>query len=623
MPDNPSLVLVSIGMAGAVCQWLAWRTRLPAILFLLLTGLLAGPVSGLLEPDALLGDLLFPLVSLAVAVILFEGSLTLRLEDVRGLEKVVRRLVGVGSLISGATTALAAHWLVGFDWPLAALFGAIMVVTGPTVIVPMLRTVRPSAAVANVLRWEGIVIDPLGALLTVLVFEIIVASQAALGHAALMFLRIMLVGTLSGLAAGWLLGTALRRYRIPEYLHNVVVLNAVVTTFVLANLLAEEAGLLAVTLMGIVLANMRGVPVHGILDFKESLSMLLISALFVLLAARIDLADFALLGWGALGVLAAIQFVGRPLKVLVATQGSELSWRERMLVAWIGPRGIVAAAIAALFALHLEEMGMAQAALVVPLTFTIIVGTVMLQGLTARPLAQLLGVAEPEPRGVLIAGANGVSRAVASALQERGFPVLLADADLRNINAARVAGLPTFYGHPLSEYADRKLELVGIGRLLALMPEPEQNALVTLRYARELGENNVFLIARGPDAEPDARRQPSTRHSGRPLFSAATSYAALAERLATGERVHATRLSESFTIDDLHHAAKARALPLFAVDPRGRLHIYTAEESPQPGPDWTILSLMPEFYSTEQTSEKPAAGDRDNHMGETTGEAAK
>ncbi len=623
MPDNPALMLVAIGMAGAACQWLAWRTRLPAILFLLLTGLLAGPVSGLLEPDVLFGDLLFPLVSLAVAVILFEGSLTLRLEDVRGLEQVVRRLVGVGSLISGATAALAAHWLVGFDWPLAALFGAIMVVTGPTVIVPMLRTVRPSAAVANVLRWEGIVIDPLGALFTVLVFEIIVASQAALGHAALMFLRIMLVGTLSGLAAGWLLGTALRHYRIPEYLHNVAVLNAVVTTFVLANLLAEEAGLLAVTLMGIVLANMRGVPVHGILDFKESLSMLLISALFVLLAARIDLADFALLGWGALGVLAALQFIGRPLKVLAATWGSELNWRERILIAWIGPRGIVAAAIAALFALHLEEMGMAQATLVVPLTFTIIVGTVMLQGLTARPLAQLLGVAEPEPRGILIAGANGVARAVASALQERGFPVLLADADLRNINAARMAGLPTFYGHPLSEYADRKLELVGIGRLLALTPEPEQNALTTLRYARELGVNNVFLIARGPDTEPDARRHLSTRHSGRALFSADTSYEALAGRLAAGERIHATRLSESFAIEDLYHTAKMQALPLFAVDPQGLLHVYSVEQPLQPGPDWTILSLMPEERAAEQSGGEPAVGDRDNLKSEATREAAE
>ena len=602
MPDNPALVLVAIGMAGAACQWLAWRTRLPAILFLLLTGILAGPVSGLLEPDALLGDLLFPLVSLSVAVILFEGSLTLRLEEVRGLEQVVRRLVGVGSLISGATAALAAHWLVGFDWPLATLFGAIMVVTGPTVVIPMLRTVRPSAAVANVLRWEGIVIDPLGALFTVLVFEIIVASQAVVGHAVLMFLRIMLVGTLSGLAAGWLLGAALRRYRIPEYLHNVTVLNAVVTTFVLANLLAEEAGLLAVTIMGIVLANMRGVPVHGILDFKESLSMLLISALFVLLAARIDLADFAVLGWGALGVLAALQFVGRPLKVLAATRGSGLSWRERILVAWIGPRGIVAAAVAALFALRLEEMGMAQAVLVVPLTFTIIIGTVVWQGLTARPLAQFLGVAEPEPRGALIAGANGVARAVASALQGNGFPVLLVDADWRNIQAARMAGLPTFYGHPVSEHADRHLELVGIGRLLALMPEPEQNALATLRYARELGENNVFLIARGPDTEPDARRQPSTRHGGRPLFGADTSYEALAGRLAAGERVHATRLSESFGIKDLFHAAKARALPLFAVDPQGGLHVYTAEDPPQPGPDWTIMSLMPEEYTAEQNS---------------------
>ena len=310
-------------------------------------------------------------------------------------------------------------------------------------------------------------------------------------------------------------------------------------------------------------------------------------------------------------MLAAVQFVGRPLKVLMATRGSELSWHERALVAWIGPRGIVAATIAALFSLHLEQQGMARADLVVPLTFTIIVGTVVLQGLTARPLAQWLGVAEPEPHGILIAGANGVARAVASALQKNGFPVLLADADLRNINAARMAGLPTFYGHPLSEYADRKLELVGIGRLLALMPEPEQNSLVTLRYARELGDRNVFLVPRGTEGEPHVRRQPSPRHGGRALFGEEVSYEALAGRLGAGERIRATRLSEQFTMDDLHHNAKGRALPLFAADPQGRLHHYSAEEPLQPGPGWTILSLMPETVPIGQN----------NRTNEATGES--
>ncbi len=360
MNHHTILGIAAIALLGAACQWLAWRMRLPAILFLLLIGILIGPATGWLDPDALMGPLLFPFVSLSVAVILFEGSLTLRFKEIRGLEGVVRRFVTSGVLVTWMVATLAARLIAGLDWQLATLFGAIMVVTGPTVIMPMLRTVRPSARVAGILRWEGIVVDPIGALLAVLVLEFIVSAGSghALSATLPIFLETIAAGAVVGLAAGYLLGEALRRDWLPVYLYNPITLAAVFCAFALADTLAEESGLLAVTVMGIYLGNRKGVPIEEILEFKESLSLLLVTVLFILLAARLDFAGLQTLGWGVVGVFLAIQFLARPLQVLYCTWGSTLQWGERALLSWIAPRGIVAAAVTALFALQLEQRGL-------------------------------------------------------------------------------------------------------------------------------------------------------------------------------------------------------------------------------------------------------------------------
>ena len=606
MNESALIALASIGLLGIACQWLAWRVKLPAILFLLLGGILIGPVAGWLRPDQLFGDLLFPMVSLAVAVVLFEGSLTLKLEEIRGLQRVVRNLVSYGLLISGTVTALATHWLFGLGWQLAALFGALMTVTGPTVVVPLLRTVRPTAAVAKALRWEGIVIDPLGALLAVLVFEFIVSSHtgAAFGHVALVFGLIVVTGTLFGAAAGHLLGLLLRNYLIPEYLHNVTTLALVFAVFAGANAVEAESGLLAVTVMGMWLTNMKRVPVEAILDFKESLSVFFISGLFIILAARLQLGQMALMGWGALGVLAVIQLVARPLKVALSTIGSTLGWRERVLLAWIGPRGIVAAAISALFALRLEELGYPEARLLVPLTFLIIIGTVILQSLSARPLARLLGVAEPEPRGVLIVGANPVARAVGGALFKRGFPVILADSYWEHVSAARMDGLSTYHGNPVSEHADRHLDLVGIGHLLGLAPQTELNVLAARYYRREFGDRGIFTLSVAiEDDAREVKHGASAEFRGRPLFGKGVSYRKFSSLLKQGAEIRATTLSEQFNFAAWREAQGKRSIPLFAITPRGDLRVFTADMQIKPGPGFVLLALTsPDAEDSDKSS---------------------
>jgi len=487
----------------------------------------------------------------------------------------------------------ACHLLLNLSWPLSLLFGSLVVVTGPTVIVPMLRSVRPNAKIANILRWEGIVIDPIGALLAVLVYESIISfgQGGEISHTLFIFLKTLFIGGLFGCLTGYLLGIILRRQLLPSYLHNLATVALVLMVFASSNALQHESGLLSVTLMGIWLANMKDVNVEEILSFKENLSTLLISGLFILLAARINLNQLIALGWGALMLLICIQFLARPLAVLVSTLGADLSWRERTLVAWIGPRGIVAAAISALFALRLEADGFEQASVLVALTFIIIIGTVVFQGATSRPLARFLKVSEPAPRGFLLIGANPVARAIACALESQGFTALLTDGNWENIRAARMAGLNTFYGNPVSEYADSRLDLVGIGHLLGLSPQRELNALAGMRYRLEFGEHRLFSLANANEDNVSEKLAIAQKHKGRTLFNGDLSYRKFASLLSQGAKTRVTTLSDSFSFNDLTSEHVCKLYPLFTIDTNDRIHVFCDEQEITPEAGWSVISL--------------------------------
>ena len=588
------LTFGGIGVAALGCQWLAWRLKLPAILFLLLTGILMGPVLGWLDPQTLFGPLLMPLVSLAVALILFEGSLTLHLSEWREIGSVVHRLVTIGALSTWAVITLATHWLLGFDWLLALLFGTLTLVTGPTVIVPMLRVVRPKASIATILRWEGIVIDPIGALLAVVVYSFIIARAAGdgLSHCLLTFAGVIICGSVFGIVGGWALGNVLRRQWLPEYLHSLATLAAVLGIFIAANQIMHESGLLAVTLMGMWMANMKGVDVRHILHFKENLSVLLISGLFILLAARLDLNAMLALGPAVLVLLLIIQFIARPLNVLLSTAGSKLNWRERTLLAWIAPRGIVAAAVSAIFAIRLDEAGHEGALLLVPLTFAVIIGTVVLQSATARPLARLLKVAEPPPSGFLIVGANGPARVIAKALQQLGIRVLLTDSNWENIRAARMENLPTYFGNPASEHAESHLDLVGLGHLLALSPSGELNALAVTRFRHEFGPQRLYTLTNSQESRRSDKHRASHEHRGQVFGKPAITYSQLINELHQGAEIYSTHLTDSFSWDDYQALHGERATLLFARDSSGWVHVITPNSEVKPATGWTVLALV-------------------------------
>ncbi len=588
---NIPLTLAAILLAGVGAQWLAWGLRRPAILPLLIVGLLAGPITGWLNPDQIFGQLLFPMVSLGVAVILFEGALTLRIAEIRSQARVVRNLVSFGALVNGLIIAFAARFFTDLPWSMALLFGSLVTVTGPTVVAPLLRSVRPEREVANILRWEGILIDPIGALLAVLVFEFTVSEQHQ--HTLALFIVTLIAGTLLGLAGAGLLSALIRRQLLPDYLHRVASLALVLGVFTLSNTLAAESGLLAVTVMGLRLANTRDLVIDDILDFKETLTLLLISVLFIVLAARIDLEAFAGMSWGVAGVLLTILFIARPAAVWLSTAQSKLDWRRKAALAWIAPRGIVAAAVSALFALQLERLGHAEARTLVALTFLVIVVTVTLQSLTAKAVVRRLGVAAPPPRGVLIVGGNPVAQAIAQVLHDRDIPVILADSIWENIRAARMAGIPVYHGNVLSEHADTYLDLTGIGKLLAMSRWPERNTLASLYYRPLFGAERVYTLRLDEERDHMNRARMVQIYRTPRLFGESVTLARLQNDLDQGYAIRATPLTTNFDFTAFRDKWGDQVIPLFALDPKGMLQVFSTRESLRPGPGWTLISLMP------------------------------
>jgi len=609
MVEHITGMLALIGVLSLLCQWIGWKLKLPAILPLLVCGLVLGPGLGVLDPDAIFGDLLFPIISLGVAVILFEGALTLNFKEIKEHGRMVTHLVTIGAFITWACIAPAAHYLLGFDWTIAMLFGALVVVTGPTVIVPMLRTVQPKSNLASILRWEGIVIDPIGALLAVLVFEYIAVTADPTSHVLYALGLTLSIGFGFGAISGYLTGLAIRKNLFPHYLRNTAVLTIVLGVFVGSNLLQEESGLLTVTVMGIWLANMRGVDIAEILEFKETLTVLLISALFILLAARLDSSAMLDLGFGGLGVLLVVMFIARPLSIWISGLGTSVTSKEKWFLSWVAPRGIVAAAISSLFAIKLEEVGLEGASSIVPLVFLIIIGTVVIQSLTAGRWAKFLGVKEGSNEGLLIFGASQFSRELASLLISKNIKVLLADNNWDSISKARMQNIPVYFGNPASEHATNFMDLSGIGRVLIMSPYRQLNPLVTFHFQDVLGIEKVYGLNNVDTAS--ARHQLSETYLKRlSLFGDNVSYAKIATLMAKGAIIKVTTITENFTFERFKKRYGESALPLLYITKEGEVSIVTVTGSTKFPLGIELISLLPieaqERAVVEQALDKEA-----------------
>ncbi|WP_299217269.1 sodium:proton antiporter [uncultured Dokdonia sp.] len=516
------LELAGIIILGIIAQWAAWRLKLPAILPLILIGLFVGPISTLLSEDGTKwieplwngkkglfpGESLYYFVSLAISIILFEGGLTLKRSEIKTIGPVITKLITIGSAVTFFLAGAAAYFVFGLSLKISFLFSALIIVTGPTVISPILRNIPLKKDVSSVLKWEGILIDPIGALVAVLVFEFISVGegQQYTKTALIEFGKILLFGTTFGFTFAHGLAFAIKKKLIPHYLLNVVSLSVVLLVFVESDIFAHESGLLAVVVMGMVLGNMNLPNIKELLYFKESLSVLLISILFILLSANINIEDLQLLyRWETIVLFAIVVFIIRPIGVFLSTQGSDLKMNERIFISWVGPRGIVAAGIASLFGSKLLLKGEPGAEYITPLVFMIVLGTVLLNATTARVFAKAIGVFLKKSDGILIVGASEVARLIARYLQRNDRHVVLLDSNGNNVNMAKELDLEAIEANIYSDDITDNIELNHVGYLMALTGSSEINNYAMSRFRKQFGENGSFrLISKREMDDPNS-----------------------------------------------------------------------------------------------------------------------
>lgn len=591
MHETVFVQLAAILVLGILGHWISWKIHLPAILILLLTGFLIGPVLQWINPDQLFGEGLFPIVSLSVAIILFEGGLSLSYKQLKDLKAVVLRLVTMGVVLTFVLISLAAHYLLGLNLKIAILLGSILVVTGPTVIVPLLHNLRVKRDIGQAILWEGIINDPIGATMALIVFEVIIAKSLGQAIAVLLLaiVKTILMGTLLGALGAFVLIFLMKRYWLPDFLHNPVTLMILIIVFGLANHFQPESGLLAVTLMGIFMANQRVVPISHILEFKENLRLILIAVLFIILSARLNLKDIPFSEPSAYLFLATLILIVRPLVISLSTIGTSLNWREKVLLFWMAPRGIVAAAVSSIFGIYLMEKGEPQGAQLMSYTFFVIVSTVTFYGLTAGKVANYLKLSFANPQGILMIGAHNWGRKLARFLKEQGINIILVDSNKHNVKLARKEGCEAYEGNILSESFQDSLDLSETGKLFALTSNDEVNTLACLHYAEIFGRRNIFQIAyHEPELATDFEPLPGWR--GRILFNKQITYDRIEDLLSRNAEFCVFSITEKSSFNEFLEAGEER-LPLILRKPDGTLEVWAEDIPPEPEEGDQIFAL--------------------------------
>ncbi|MFL0355325.1 cation:proton antiporter [Erythrobacter sp. GH1-10] len=630
--ESQALVIATIGLLGVGAQWLAWRTGWPAIVLMLAAGFLAGPVAGelgfrLLDPEAAFGDLLDPAIGIGVALILFEGGLSLDLRELRHSGSAVWRLATIGVAVGWALGAVAASQIGGLAWPVAILFGGILIVTGPTVVIPLLRQANVQTRPNSILKWEGIVNDPTGALCAVIAYEyfrrVSESPNASIIEVVPPLIIAAILAGLVGYAAARLIAYLFPRGAIPEYLKVPVLFITVILVFVLTNKIEHEAGLVAVTVMGVTLANTGFSSIRSIHPFKENVAVLLVSGIFILLASSLDWNDLVYLdpttevGLRFVLFLLALLFVVRPLTVLISLLGSPVPWNERLFVAWIAPRGIVLVAISGLFALRLADLGYSDGQVLTALSFAVVVTTVIAHGFTINLVAKWLGVKGTSRPGLLIVGSTPWTIALAKEMQALKTPVMIVDPSWQRLGAARREGLPFYHGEILNEATEHNLDLAPFQVLVAATDNEAYNALVCNEFAHEVGRDSVYQL--GENVEDDDKHALPESIRGRALFKSGFGVTDVNERQQQGWVFRKTRLSDEFDFAQAQEKLPDSANMLLLVRASGTLRFFTHAAVPEPRPGDTIISFTPpQIKKPEKMQAKRAAKevgrdtDRDN-----------
>ena len=607
--EQQALVIALVGVLGIGAQWIAWRTGWPAIVLMLAAGFLAGPVLGIFDPERTFGELLEPMVAIGVALILFEGGLSLDFRELNKYGEGVWRLVLLGAPLGWLFGSLAAYYIAGLVWPVAILFAGILIVTGPTVVIPLLRQSSVQQRPGAILRWEAIVNDPVGALCAVVAYEYFRLS--AEGATPFQIVPpLLLAAVLSGLigyAAARVIAWSFPRGLVPEYLKVPILLVAVVGVFVLCNMIEHEAGLLAVTVMGVALANMHVSSLRSIHPFKQNIAVLLVSGIFILLSAGLELEEFRRFEWQFGLFLLALLFVVRPATIMISLLGSKVPWNERLFLAWIAPRGIVMVAVSGLFALRLAEMGYADGSILVGLSFAVVVVTILAHGFTINLVARWLKVTGETRPGLIIVGATPWATALARQMHELETPVMLVDTSWSRLKPARQAGIPTYHGEILNEATEHNLDLNPFQVLIAATENEAYNTLVCSEFAPEIGTDSVYQLGEDGEDEDDHRSLPTSLR-GRKLFTSGFGVSELNQYQKEGWVFRRTRLSDQYNVKDAQENLPEAANMLLLLKSDGRMRFFTHASTPEPQPGDTIVSYSPPRNKTpEEAAAKKAA----------------
>lgn len=583
---------------GVLSQWIAWRLRLPAIVLMSIAGLLIGPIFGVISPEESFGDLFRPLVSLAVAIILFEGSLNLNFKEIRGFNKPVWRIVTFGALLAWAGGTLASHYVAGLSWAVSFVIGGLFIVTGPTVIMPLLRQAKLKARPAALLKWEGIIVDPFGALLALFAFQFVLFAEGDVTAAAFgLFFLASLFATVIGAGAGLGMGWMFERGQIPEFLKSPMVFGVVLLTFVISDIVMHETGLLAVTAMGMVMANMNISSINDMRHFKETMSILLISSVFMMLTASLSMEVlFEIFNWSIISFVLVMLFIVRPLSIWVSTIGTDLSWQEKALVGWIAPRGIVALTVSGYFASVLLDAGFEDAELLTALTFALVFSTVVAHGFSITWVGRKLGLASSEEPGIIIVGASKFTIALAKALYDMGKNVLLIDDSWGRLQKARQYGIKTYVGNILSEHTEYEVEFTPYEKMLVASETDSFNALVVNNFVPEMGRINLFQTALHQGDPADFH----SSLSGRILFAEDWNIHVLDEKEEQGYAIRSTKLTERFTYEEFNKRWSANTIPLFIETAQGNIEFFTSDKVLEPKQGDTIVS----FTGPERDSDR-------------------
>ncbi|MBX7491590.1 cation:proton antiporter [Qipengyuania sp. 1NDW9] len=611
-----TLVIALVGILGIGAQWIAWRTGWPAIVLMLAAGFLAGPVLGIFDPEHAFGELLEPMVAVGVALILFEGGLSLDFRELRHSGSAVMRLATIGVVLGWLFGSLAGIYIAGLAPEVAILFGGILVVTGPTVVIPLLRQSSIKSRPASILKWEAIVNDPTGALCAVIAYEyfrkVAETPDATLFQVVppLIIAAILagLIGYVAALAIAW----SFPRGAVPEYLKVPVLLAAVIGVFVISNLIEHEAGLVAVTVMGVALANMNVSSLRSIHPFKENIAILLVSGIFILLSASLDWEELSYLnpmtpaGLNMMLFLLALLFLVRPATILLSLLGSSVPWNERLLLAWIAPRGIVLVAISGLFALRLSDLGYSDGNLLIGLSFAVVVVTIVAHGFTIDFVAKLLKVKGVTRPGMLIVGSTPWTIALAEQMRELKAPVIVVDASWQRLGLARQKGIDFYHGEILNEATEHNLELAPYQNLVAATENEAYNALVCNEFAHEIGRDRVFQLGESADGEDRHALPESLR--GRALFESGFGVEDVSERQRQGWVFRKTKLSDEFDFEKMQERLPNAANMLLLVRSNGTIRFFTHAAKPEPRAGDTILSFSPPQTKTaEEMAAKKAS----------------